>query len=158
VLAVAANRVLPDADAQLFTADALAGLEQHVDDGSIRLIITSPPYNIGKPYEQKHKLSLDNYIEWLKPIELDLRARSGSTRTQGDTAALSSLKLTTMYKKIATNGSMCWLTGNFVLNSEVFPLDVLLYQLFTYLGFKLRNRVIWRVNFGLHATKRLSGR
>jgi adenine-specific DNA-methyltransferase len=134
LLTVAANQPLPDADAQLFTADALAGLKQHVKDGSIRLGITSPPYNIGKSYERFIKLSLDDYIEWLKPI------------------------ITTLYSKIANNGSLCWQTGNFVLNREVFPLDIWTYRIFTDIGFKLRNRVIWRFNFGLHATKRLSGR
>jgi adenine-specific DNA-methyltransferase len=135
LLAVATNHPLPDhPEAQLFTADALAGLEQHAGDGTIRLIITSPPYNIGKPYERGRKLSLDDYIEWLKPI------------------------IALMHKKIADNGSLCWQTGNFVLNGEVYPLNILLYKIFTDLGFKLRNRVVWRFNFGLHATKRLSGR
>ncbi|MBU6392808.1 MAG: site-specific DNA-methyltransferase, partial [Planctomycetes bacterium] len=56
------------------------------------------------------------------------------------------------------DGSICWQVGNFVENSEVFPLDIFYYNLFKKHGLKLRNRIIWHFNHGLHASKRFSGR
>jgi adenine-specific DNA-methyltransferase len=113
--------------------DALEGLCQ-VPSGGVSLIVTSPPYNIGKEYERDRKMSLDEYIEWLTPIAKVL------------------------CDKLSVDGSLCWQTGNFVNDGEVFPLDVFFYNIFTKLGLKLRNRIIWRFNFGLHAVKRFSGR
>lgn len=43
-------------------------------------------------------------------------------------------------------------------SGEVFPLDYFFYKMFIDQGLKLRNRIIWRFNFGLHASKRFSGR
>jgi len=56
------------------------------------------------------------------------------------------------------DGSICWQVGNFVDNSEVFPLDIIYYNIFKEHKLKLRNRIIWRFNHGLHASKRFSGR
>jgi adenine-specific DNA-methyltransferase len=120
-------------DARLITSDVLIGLES-IEDESVKLVVTSPPYNIGKSYERDTKLTLEEYIEWLRPV------------------------ISTIHKKLSADGSVCWQTGNFIRDGEVFPLDYFFYRLFTENGFKLRNRVIWRFNFGLHASKRLSGR
>ena len=119
--------------ARLIVGDAFDALDE-VDDKSIQLSVTSPPYNIGKPYERDAPMSLPKYLEWLTPIIEKLCA------------------------KIKDGGSICWQVGNFVRDGEVFPLDFFFYDIFTKQGFKLRNRIIWRFNFGLHATKRLSGR
>ena len=110
---------------------------QSLDDvanESIQLVITSPPYNVGKEYERDKSMSLDQYIEWIQPIIKKLCA------------------------KIQSGGSICWQVGNFVKDGEVFPLDYFFYKLFIDQGFKLRNRIIWQFNFGLHASKRMSGR
>ena len=56
------------------------------------------------------------------------------------------------------DGHLCWQAGNHVNNGEVFPLDYFFYQMITKHGFRLRNRIIWHFNFGLHLTKRFSGR
>jgi len=53
---------------------------------------------------------------------------------------------------------LCWQVGNYVNKSEVFPLDIFYYEIFKRKGFKLRNRIIWHFNHGLHGSKRLSGR
>jgi adenine-specific DNA-methyltransferase len=122
-----------EADFSLQTGDAFLRLDQ-VADETIQLVITSPPYNVGKEYERENSMSLDEYLAWLEPIVKKLCS------------------------KIRDSGSVCWQVGNFVKDGEVFPLDYFFYKMFVGQGFKLRNRIIWQFNFGLHASKRLSGR
>lgn len=100
--------------------------------GSMHLIITSPPYNLGKEYEKK--TSLEQYIE-----------------EQSATIAEA-------VRLLHDKGSICWQVGNHVDDGEVFPLDIILYQLFKNHGLKLRNRIIWSFGHGLHCQKRFSGR
>ncbi|MGD0723271.1 MAG: site-specific DNA-methyltransferase, partial [Roseiarcus sp.] len=99
---------------------------------SMKLVVTSPPYNIGKSYERRTGLGayLAEQAEVIAECVRLLHAR----------------------------GSICWQVGNHVQNGEVFPLDVLLYPLFAKLGLKLRNRIIWHFEHGLHCSRRLSGR
>jgi len=99
---------------------------------SVKLVITSPPYNIGKEYETKK--SIDEYV-----------------------ANLSSM-LTEFKRVLSDDGSICWQTGNFVDNGEIYPLDIYFYPYFKKLGLHLRNRIIWRFGHGLHCSKRFSGR
>jgi len=113
--------------------DALQVLDL-IKDNSCRLAVTSPPYNIGKEYERSRRQTLDEYLDWLAPI------------------------IDKICAKIMVDGHLCWQTGNYVRNGEVFPLDYFFYGLITKRGFRLRNRIIWHFNFGLHATKRFSGR
>ncbi len=75
-----------------------------------RLIITSPPYNLGKRYESQ--TNLENYLAQLKPI------------------------LEQLIRVLATDGSLCWQVGNFVDKGEVFPLDIYFYPIFKKLGWK----------------------
>ncbi|MBI2190777.1 MAG: site-specific DNA-methyltransferase [Planctomycetes bacterium] len=98
----------------------------------MQLIVTSPPYNLGKTYETATEL--EAYLEALAPI------------------------LDELVRVLSARGSVCWQVGNFVENSEVFPLDNFYYPLFKKLGLKLRNRIIWHFGHGLHASKRFSGR
>ncbi len=96
------------------------------------LIVTSPPYNIGKEYERRS--SLRDYLADQKPLLAQL---------------VRSLKYT---------GSLCWQVGNYVEDGEVFPLDIYYYDLFKSLGLQLRNRIIWHFEHGLHCSLRFSGR
>ncbi|MBI2314935.1 site-specific DNA-methyltransferase [Candidatus Daviesbacteria bacterium] len=107
-------------------------LIKDIDDNSIQLIVTSPPYNIGKVYEKRQKLAeyLKAYADFAKEL----------------------------YKKIAERGHVCWEVGNYVEDGEAYPLDIFFYNIFKDAGFKLRNRIIWHFEHGLHASKRLSGR
>ena len=102
-------------------------------DESMKLIVTSPPYNIGKSYE---KGSLDQ-IQYVK--------------NQAQT-------ISECVRLLHPSGSICWQVGNHVQNGEIFPLDIMLYHIFKDHGLKLRNRIIWHFEHGLHCTKRLSGR
>jgi DNA modification methylase len=120
-----------DAQAILLEGDTLQRLSD-VPTGSVQLIVTSPPYNIGKEYETQ--VELEHYLAWLKPIIAELD------------------------RVLADGGSICWQVGNFVDKSEVFPLDIYFYPMFKEFGLKLRNRIVWHFDHGLHASKRLSGR
>ena len=58
-------------------------------------------------------------------------------------------------------GSICWQVGNFISKkskkAEIFPLDILLYEMFKKNGLQLRNRIIWHFKHGLSAKNRLTG-
>ena len=101
-------------------------------DESMKLIVTSPPYNLGKSYEQRS--SLEHYIRSQQRV------------------------IAECVRLLDPAGSLCWQVGNFVDNGEVVPLDVVLYPLFKRHGLRLRNRIVWHFGHGLHSSKRLSGR
>ena len=101
-------------------------------DGQFKLIVTSPPYNIGKDYESKTSLQA-----WLE----------GQQRVIAECVRL-----------LHPQGSICWQVGNYVRKGEIIPLDTVLYPIFADLGLKLRNRIVWHFGHGLHCAKRLSGR
>jgi adenine-specific DNA-methyltransferase len=128
-------RIVPEfdrtADLVLFEGDCLDLLSQ-IPDGFVKLVVTSPPYNLGKPYETR--LDLDEYLtQQRKVIEECVRA-------------------------LDNQGSICWQVGNYVNNGEIIPLDILLYPIFASLELHLRNRIVWHFGHGLHASKRFSGR
>ena len=120
-----------DADAVLYHGDCLNGLK-YVPDGAVKLVITSPPYNIGKAYESA--TDLDSYLKALDPV------------------------IDELIRVLDNSGSLCWQVGNFVDKGEIFPLDIYYYPIFKRHGLKLRNRIIWHFDHGLHASKRFSGR
>ncbi len=113
--------------------DALKFLQKQKDK-SIKLVITSPPYNIGKEYETV--TSLNEYLENLKPIIKEL------------------------VRVLSDDGSICWEVGNYIdpSTSEVYPLDIYFYKIFKDMGLLLRNRIIWHFGHGLQCEKRFSGR
>lgn len=101
-------------------------------DASVQLVVTSPPYNIGKAYEARSPLGA--YIQ-----------------TQEEVIAQC-------VRILDSQGSLCWQVGNHVHAGEIFPLDMVLYPIFQKYGLKLRNRIVWHFEHGLHCSKRLSGR
>lgn len=120
-----------DANAVVFAGDCLALLNE-IPDRSMQLVITSPPYNIGKPYEKK--LSLKDYV------------------TQQAKVIASCVRV------LKPTGSLCWQVGNFVDKGQIIPLDIALYAIFERLGLQLRNRIVWHFEHGLHCSNRFSGR
>lgn len=111
--------------------DSLTELKK-ISDNSVQMVITSPPYNVGKEYEKK--VSIEKYlVEQEKVIDELVRV-------------------------LSLNGSICWQVGNYVNDGEVFPLDIFYYRIFKERGLQLRNRIIWHFGHGLHASKRFSGR
>ncbi|HVA67714.1 MAG TPA: site-specific DNA-methyltransferase [Candidatus Binataceae bacterium] len=103
-----------------------------IPDASIQLVVTSPPYNIGKRYERRR--SLDDYL-----------------REQAEV-------ISECVRVLKPRGSICWQVGNHVRDGEVVPLDIPLYGIFRSHGLKLRNRIVWHFEHGLHCSRRLSGR
>jgi adenine-specific DNA-methyltransferase len=121
----------PDENVHMRTMDNMKFMRS-IPDESVKLIVTSPPYNIGKSYEKK--TSLERYV-----------------RDQAKVIA-------ECVRILHPEGSICWQVGNHVNKGEIFPLDIVLYQLFKDHNLKLRNRIVWHFEHGLHCRKRLSGR
>jgi len=115
----------------LKTGDVLAMLAT-IPDQSIDLVVTSPPYGIGKPYERR--VDLQEYLDYQRGV------------------------INTLRRVMRPTGSICWQVGNYVDAGEIFPLDTLFYPIFKTAGMKLRNRIVWHYRHGLHASKRFSGR
>jgi adenine-specific DNA-methyltransferase len=125
------------AKATVFLGDCLELLSD-IPPGAAQLVVTSPPYNIGKEYE---KLSgRDMRLYWRKQKQI----------VEACCHALSD------------KGSICWQVGNYVdptgERRSIYPLDILLHPVFRRLGLKLRNRIIWHFEHGLNCRDRFSGR
>jgi len=120
-----------DADCVLFLGDCLDILSV-MPNNFAKLIVTSPPYNIGKRYEKQ--TTLESYLNLQRKV------------------------ITECVRVLKPEGSLCWQVGNYVKNGEIYPLDLLLFDIFKDNNLKLRNRIIWHFEHGLHCTKRLSGR
>lgn len=105
---------------------------KYIPDESIKLIITSPPYNIGKEYEKK--IDIEDYVYQQEKI------------------------IKECVRILDEEGSICWQVGNYVNKSEIIPIDILLYPVFKNHGLQLRNRIVWHFGHGLHSKKRFSGR
>lgn len=126
-----ASKFDPEADFSFYLGDCLRFLRT-LPDGAARLVVTSPPYNIGKEYETRS--SLDDYL------------------------AIQEKVITECVRVLADDGSLCWQVGNHVDRGEIVPLDALLFTVFRKLGLKMRNRIVWHFEHGLHCSNRFSGR
>lgn len=115
------SNILEEGDIVAVHADANDIVAQ-LPDQSITLIVTSPPYNLGKEYERT--VSIETY--------LDQQARL----------------IPQLVRVLHPHGSICWQVGHYVERGEVYPLDILYYPLFKRFGLKLRNRIIWRFGHG----------
>jgi len=122
---------LPNIDNNIIHGDSLSYLKS-IENNKFDLIITSPPYNIGKSYESK--TSIENYLETQEEVIIEL------------------------IRTLSEEGNLCWQVGNYVEKGELYPLDIFYYQIFKKYGLKLRNRIIWYFGHGLHASNRFSGR
>lgn len=122
----------------LFHGDCCKLLKQ-LPDHSVDLVITSPPYCIGKAYENPH-----DDIETFKQQHLAI--------------------FDDIYRVVKPGGSICWQIGYHVSANCLIPLDYIVYDIFTSKSqqleypFILRNRIIWTFGHGLNSTRRFSGR
>lgn len=121
----------PKERAVVFHGDCLQLLKT-IPSESLGLVVTSPPYNIGKSYEKRDPLA--QYVEGQRAI------------------------IHECVRALKPGGSICWQVGNYVDDGAIVPLDYLLFPVFHELGLKMRNRIVWHFEHGLHCSRRLSGR
>ena len=108
-------------------------LMPRVQSATIDLTLTSPPYCIGKSYDTGQ--SIDDFEHEIRQI------------------------IPHVIRITKPGGSICWQVGYYVRNNELTPLDYISHKLFAEFDeLKLRNRIIWTFNSGLHCTQRFSGR
>jgi adenine-specific DNA-methyltransferase len=120
------------ADLALLAGDRLALLTT-LAPGAARLVVSSPPYNVGKEYETA--LATSDYV------------------------AQQEATLRECVRVLAADGSLCWQVGNAIGGpARVVPIDCLLWPVFERLGLKLRNRIVWTFGHGEHCKRRLSPR
>lgn len=119
--------------ATIFNGDCRALLGKIPSD-SVDLIVTSPPYSIGKEYETNK--NVDSFIELHEEI------------------------LPEVFRICKNGASICWQIGYHISKSNVLPLDYILFDIIRKLklDFSLRNRIIWTFGHGLHAYSKFSGR
>jgi len=101
---------------------------------SVQLVLTSPPYNVGKEYETRQ--TLEEYLSFQADV------------------------IDECIRLLKPGGSLCWQLGNrFGERRELVPLDALLYPIFSARHeLQLRNRIVWHFGHGLHCQSRFSGR
>lgn len=103
-------------------------------DACVDLIVTSPPYCMGKEYERRGDGVVDfvtNHLAILPEV----------------------------CRLLKPGGSLCWQVGLHVQDGVSTPLDYLVYDIMRNIdGMKLRNRIAWTFGHGLHCRTRFSGR
>lgn len=87
-----------------------------IPDSSVHLMITSPPYNVGKEYDDD--LTIDEYLELL-------------TKVFGQT-----------YDKLVTGGRACINIAN-IGRKPYIPLHAMIIEIMLDLGFLMRGEIIW---------------
>ena len=123
-------RTVPNLN-EIFNGDCRELLAR-LPDGSVDLIVSSPPYNLGKEYEAKR--ALDEYLAEQTAI------------------------LAECVRVLSPSGSLFWQVGAFADRGTLIPLDVRFFPILESLGLQPRNRIIWVRQHGLHATKKFSAR
>lgn len=123
----------------LIIGDALQVLRdrRYFKDESIDIVVTSPPYGLGKNYGAfKDKFEIDEWTQFIEKVGKEI------------------------YRILKPHGS-------FFLNvspipdrktTEIIPLDSYAYFALKKCGFKLRNKIIWHFHNMQNCVKRLSGR
>lgn len=117
---------------RLVVDDAIHFLKR-LEPGTVDLLVSSPPYFMGKAYDTSLKLSdFVKIHENLAPLLL---------------------------RALKPGGNLCWQVGHHVRDGVTVPLDIPTYSAFSAEdGLLLRNRIIWTFGHGTHATRRFSGR
>ena len=125
---------------KLYNADCIEVFHK-LNDETIDLIITSPPYCMRKEYENV----FDDMNSFTK---------------------LNKEAICESHRVLKQGGSLCWQVGFHVKDAVVIPLDCIIYNIVEKLNksldeankLYLHNRIIWSFGHGLNAEKRLSGR
>lgn len=103
-----------DALNRIFHADSRR--MQQLPDGSVHLMVTSPPYNVGKDYDQD--LSLSEYRDLLRAVFAET------------------------YRVLAPGGRACINVAN-VGRKPYIPLHAYVIEDMTRVGFRMRGEIIW---------------
>lgn len=115
----------------IFEGDCEA-LLQSMPDQSVDLIVSSPPYNIGKAYEARVGLGI--YLDRQRKV------------------------LAECARVLKTGGSIFWQVGSYADKGSLIPLDVRFFPILEDLGLVPRNRIVWVRQHGLHARNKFSAR
>jgi adenine-specific DNA-methyltransferase len=104
-----------------------------IPEGSVSLIVSSPPYFMGKEYDRSNRSEdFEKEHRELAPL---------------------------LSRVLRPGGSLCWQTGMHASNGAIVPLDYLAYAAFSKeASLVLRNRIVWHFEHGVHCRKRFSGR
>jgi len=122
---------------KLILWDSLEEIKK-IDSESIDLIITSPPYFMGKDYDTS--MEVNDFIEIHKQLLKDI------------------------FRVLKKWWSLCWQVWFHTKNDSLIPLDFLVYDTIKQTINKtkekliLRNRIVWTFWHWLHSSKRLSWR
>ena len=101
-------------------------------DTKVDLVVSSPPYNIGRGKEKRK--SLDLYIDYQTKV------------------------LEQCHRLLKPNGSIFWEVGSYTDETGHYPLDILMFPIFQKIGMFPKNRIIWPRAHGLQASKRFTDR
>ena len=99
---------------------------------SVDLVISSPPYNLGKEYETRREL--EHYLDEQREV------------------------LRECHRVLRPTGSIFWQVGSFSHDGTLVPLDIKFFPIFEDLGMLPRNRIVWVRQHGLHARRKFSAR
>ena len=99
---------------------------------SVDLVVSSPPYNLGKEYEKKR--ALQAYLDGQRAV------------------------LTECARVLKPSGSIFWQVGSFSDSGRLIPLDIKLFPILEAQGLVPRNRIAWIRQHGLHARRKYSCR
>ncbi len=108
---------------------------QTIPSESAQLVVTSPPYNIGKAYEKRVPFNV--YLDSMRSV------------------------IAEAVRILRPGGSLCWQVGNYVSKGRPTNLAFEYHGIFkSYEESELyfRNAIIWHFEHGLHSSRRFSGR
>jgi adenine-specific DNA-methyltransferase len=116
---------------RIYRMDCLEGMKL-LPESSVDLVITSPPYNIGKEYEKR--VVIQQYLDW------------------------SYEYINLIYKLMKPQTSFMLQVGCYVDNdTNNIPLNYLLYPIIKDIGFNFRQEIVWFFRGGMQAKKKLTG-
>ena len=115
----------------IFRGDCLE-LLRSMPPSSVDLVVSSPPYNLGKEYEARRALQV--YLEEQTEV------------------------LRECVRVLKPSGSIFWQVGAFSDDGALIPLDIRFFPILEGLGLIPKNRIAWARQHGLHATRKFSCR
>lgn len=116
----------------IYAGDCMEMIKQ-LPDESVDLVVSSPPYNIGKTSNDRKPL--EQYLEWQTEV------------------------LRECHRVLKSTGSLFWQVGAFVSNDGYhIPLDIRFFPILESFGMIPRNRIVWIRPHGVHAKNKFSGR